>query len=89
MDPVTIQERTELLRGMVEELTIERANERVGEKVVVLVEDDETNEGRAEHQGPEVDTTTTLQGRNKYRIGEYVEAVVSDVFGADLVARPL
>ncbi len=89
LDPVTIQERTELLRGMVEELTIERANERVGEKVVVLVEDDETNEGRAEHQGPEVDTTTTLQGRNKYRIGEYVEAVVSDVFGADLVARPL
>jgi ribosomal protein S12 methylthiotransferase RimO len=89
LDPVTIQERTELLRGMVEELTIERANERVGEKVVVLVEDDQTNEGRAEHQGPEVDTTTTLQGRNKYRIGEYVEAVVSDVFGADLVARPL
>ena len=89
LDSVIIQERTELLRGMVEELTIERANERVGEKVVVLVEDDETNEGRAEHQGPEVDTTTTLQGRNKYRIGEYVEAVVSDVFGADLVARPL
>ena len=89
LDSVIIQERTELLRGMVEELTIERANERVGEKVVVLVEDDETNEGRAEHQGPEVDTTTTLHGRNKYRIGEYVEAVVSDVFGADLVARPL
>ncbi|MFM8205159.1 MAG: 30S ribosomal protein S12 methylthiotransferase RimO [Actinomycetales bacterium] len=89
LDPNLIQERTELLRGMVEELTIERANERIGERVVVLVEDDEINEGRAEHQGPEVDTTTTLQSRNKYRVGEYVEAVVSDVFGADLVARPL
>ena len=89
LDPVLIQERTELLRGMVDELTIERANERIGERVVVLVEDEEINEGRAEHQGPEVDTTTTLEGRNKYRIGEYVEAVVSDVFGTDLVARPL
>jgi len=89
LDPALIQERTELLRGMVDELTIERANERIGERVVVLVEDEEINEGRAEHQGPEVDTTTTLEGRNKYRIGEYVEAVVSDVFGTDLVARPL
>ncbi|MEY4206465.1 MAG: hypothetical protein RL255_302 [Actinomycetota bacterium] len=87
--PELIQERSEMLRGMVEELTIERANERIGERIVVLVEDAEINEGRAEHQGPEVDTTTTLQSRNKYRVGEYVEAIVSDVFGADLVASPL
>lgn len=87
--PELIQERNEMLRGMVEELTIERANERIGERIVVLVEDAEINEGRAEHQGPEVDTTTTLQSRNKYRVGEYVEAIVSDVFGADLVASPL
>lgn len=87
--PELIQERSEMLRSMVEELTIERANERIGERIVVLVEDAEINEGRAEHQGPEVDTTTTLQSRNKYRVGEYVEAIVSDVFGADLVASPL
>lgn len=87
--PELIQERSEMLRGMVEELTIERANERIGERIVVLVEDAEINEGRAEHQGPEVDTTTTLQSSNKYRVGEYVEAIVSDVFGADLVASPL
>ena len=87
--PELIQERSEMLRGMVEELIIERANERIGERIVVLVEDAEINEGRAEHQGPEVDTTTTLQSRNKYRVGEYVEAIVSDVFGADLVASPL
>ncbi len=89
IDPELIQERSEMLRGMVEELIIERANERIGERIVVLVEDAEINEGRAEHQGPEVDTTTTLQSRNKYRVGEYVEAIVSDVFGADLVASPL
>ena len=87
--PELIQERSEMLRSMVEELTIERANERIGERIVVIVEDAEINEGRAEHQGPEVDTTTTLQSRNKYRVGEYVEAIVSDVFGADLVASPL
>ena len=47
-------------------------------------------EGRADHQGPEVDSTTFLTGRGaSYRIGQYVDAIVSDVAGADLVAQPL
>lgn len=85
-----IAERTETLRRIAEELTFERAQERVGERVRVLIEDSETGEGRAEHQGPEVDSTTFLNSpRTKFRVGEYVDAIVSDVAGADLVAQPL
>jgi hypothetical protein len=61
--------------------------------VRVLIEDEETQEGRAEHQGPEVDSTTfiTVPGRPfaGYKVGDYVDAVVIDVAGADLVAQPL
>ena len=35
------------------------------------------------------DGSTFIQSRSKYRVGEYVDAVVSDVAGADLVATPL
>ncbi|NDB25100.1 MAG: hypothetical protein EB021_06590 [Gammaproteobacteria bacterium] len=72
---------------------LKKAQERVGQRVRVLIEDEETQEGRAEHQGPEVDSTTfiTVPGRPYagYKVGEYVDAVVIDVAGADLVAQPL
>ena len=85
-----IAERTESLRRITEELVYERAAERIGERIRVLIEDDEIMEGRADHQGPEVDSTTFLTGRGaSYRIGQYVDAIVSDVAGADLVAQPL
>ncbi|NCV43401.1 MAG: MiaB/RimO family radical SAM methylthiotransferase [Actinobacteria bacterium] len=90
LDESVIAERTESLRRIAEELSYERAQERIGERVRVLVEDSETGEGRAEHQGPEVDSTTFLDSpRTKFRVGEYVNAIVSDVAGADLVAQPL
>ncbi|MEY3430348.1 MAG: hypothetical protein RJB30_280 [Actinomycetota bacterium] len=85
-----IAERTESLRRITEELVYQRAAERIGERICVLIEDDATMEGRADHQGPEVDSTTFLTGRGaSYRIGQYVDAIVSDVAGADLVAQPL
>jgi len=90
VDEEIIVARTEELRRICEELLYERANERIGERVRVLVEDAETSEGRAEHQGPEVDSTTFLSSRpGQFRIGEYVTAVVSEVAGADLVAVPV
>ena len=90
VDEEIIVARTEELRRICEELLYDRANERIGERVRVLVEDAETSEGRAEHQGPEVDSTTFLSSRpGQFRIGEYVTAVVSEVAGADLVAVPV
>lgn len=90
LEDALIAERTESLRRITEELIYERAEERIGQRVRVLIEDSETGEGRAEHQGPEVDSTTFVNSpRTTFRIGEYVDAVVSDVAGADLVAQPL
>jgi ribosomal protein S12 methylthiotransferase RimO len=93
VDPDLIHSRTNQLTTMAEELVNQRAAERIGQKVRVLIEDEETQEGRAEHQGPEVDSTTFIStpGRptSGYKVGQYVEAVVVDVAGADLVAQPL
>ena len=63
-----------------------RAAGRIGEQVRVLIEDEELQEGRAAHQGPEVDGTTTFIGTN-FAVGEYIDAVIVDSMGADLVAE--
>ena len=82
-----IHQRVEELAALVDELVTERAAGRIGEEILVLIEDAELQEGRAAHQGPEVDGTTSFLGTN-YEVGEYVGAVVVDSLGADLIARP-
>ena len=84
-----INSRVEQLSSLVDELLMQRSEERIGERVRVLIEDAELQEGRAEHQGPEVDSSTFIVGRAKYKVGEYVDAVVTDVAGVDLVATPI
>ncbi|MGA8248224.1 MAG: radical SAM protein, partial [Nocardioides sp.] len=88
-DDDEIRARVEHVRDLVEQLTGERAEERVGESVVVLVESVAGGlaEGRADHQGPEVDGTTRLTAGG-HSIGDLVPAVVVAAEGADLVARP-
>ena len=93
VDPDLIQSRTNHLTSIAEELVNQRAADRIGQRVRVLIEDEETQEGRAEHQGPEVDSTTFISTPGRptagFKVGEYVGAVVVDVAGADLVAQPL
>jgi ribosomal protein S12 methylthiotransferase len=89
LDEDLIHQRTEGISTLVDELLLQRAEERIGEKVRVLIEDAELQEGRSEHQGPEVDGSTFITSRNKFRVGQYVDAVVTDVAGVDLVAQPL
>ena len=84
-----IKERLAEITTLVDEIISQRAEERIGERVRVLIEDPATGEGRAEHQGPEVDGSTFIRGRTKYKVGEYVDAIVSEVEGVDLVATPL
>ena len=81
--------RVELLSKLVDEFLMQRAQERIGEHVRVLIEDEESQEGRAEHQGPEVDGSTFVRGRAKYKVGEYVDAIITEVAGVDLIAVPL
>ena len=87
--PELITERVNELSTLVDELITQRAEARIGQKVCVLIEDEAEQEGRAEHQGPDVDGSTFIKSRNKYRVGEYVDAVVSDVMGVDLIAQVL
>ncbi len=92
LDEDEIRERTEHVTRLVEELTSQRAEDRIGERVEVLLESladgaDEA-EGRAVHQGPEVDGTTTVAGLPAgARVGDIVSALVVASDGADLVAE--
>ncbi len=91
LDDDEVRARTEHVTGLVEELNAQRAEERVGETVSVLVESlgPDGVEGRAEHQGPEVDGTTTIRGAVGSAIGDVVAAEVVGTDGVDLVARPI
>ena len=84
-----IRARTEHVTALVEELNSQRAEERIGEEVVVLVESIDVDGivGRAAHQGPEVDGTTTLLGAGGAKVGDLLTATVSATDGVDLVAR--
>jgi ribosomal protein S12 methylthiotransferase len=88
VDPVLIRERVDNLSILVDGLVSERAGQRFGEEVSVLIEDAELQEGRAPHQGPEVDGTTSFIGTN-FKVGQYIRAHIVDAFGADLIAQAL
>ena len=87
-----VAERVERLTALVEELTSQRAEERVGEVVEVLVESvepDGTAEGRTAGQAPDVDGSTLLLDTGDVAVGDLVRAVVVGSEGVDLVARLL
>ncbi len=88
IDQEVIAQRVETLSSLADEMVSLRAQARIGETVRVLIEDAELQEGRAAHQGPEVDGSTTFIGTD-FKAGQYVDAVVIDSMGADLVAKPL
>ena len=88
----TIKRRYGRVSALADELCAQRAEERVGSVVEVLVDTagpDEI-EGRAAHQAPEVDGSTTLVGGPlTLRPGDLVRARVTAAEGVDLVAVPL
>ncbi len=95
IDEAEIAERVRHVTALVEELTAQRAEDRVGDEVAVLVErlaGDEV-EGRVEQQGPEVDGTTTVDGLDALAapvdVGDLVRARVTGSSGVDLMATAL
>ena len=88
VDAEIIAERVQSLSSLADEMVTLRAATRIGEKVRVLIEDEESQEGRAAHQGPEVDGTTSFVGTS-FKVGEYVDGVITQSLGADLIAQPL
>ena len=94
-DEDEIHERVAHVTALAEELTAQRAEERIGERVDVLVETLERDpssgglvaEGRAAHQGPEVDGSTTLRDLpGGTRVGDMIRALVVGSDGVDLEA---
>ena len=84
--------RVSRIAALVDELMTQRAEDRVGTEVVVLVEQAEDDDfectGRAAHQAPEVDGECVLERGSGLESGELVRCVVTGTEGADLLVAP-
>ncbi|SNS10347.1 SSU ribosomal protein S12P methylthiotransferase [Actinomadura meyerae] len=88
LDEDEVARRVEELSELADELTAQRAEDRIGSRVRVLLEEKADGggfEGRAEHQAPEVDGTVLVRGEG-LALGEIVEARVIGSDGVDLIA---
>ena len=86
-----VDARVERVTALAEEVMAQRAEDRIGERVLVLVEelgDDGTAWGRSAHQGPDDGGTRLEPVDDGVRVGDLVEAVVVSTEGVDLVASP-
>jgi ribosomal protein S12 methylthiotransferase len=89
VDEDEIARRVGEFAGLAEEVMAQRAADRVGETIEVLVEEvlgDGRYEGRAAHQAPDVDGSTTLEADRPLAPGDLVVARVTESAGADLIA---
>jgi MiaB/RimO family radical SAM methylthiotransferase len=90
VDPAEVARRADDLSDLAEELMAQRAAERRGETVGVLIEEPlgpGSYQGRAAHQAPEVDGVTTVHSPVPLAVGDIVSAVVVGSEGVDLVAE--
>ena len=85
VDVDVVADREAHLSRVVERLMSERAFERIGSMVDVMFDKHGDDEGRANHQAPEVDGTTLVPGVD-VAPGTLVRAKVIDTAGADLIA---
>jgi MiaB/RimO family radical SAM methylthiotransferase len=89
LDAAEVARRVEEVSDLAEEVMAQRGADRIGETVDVLIEErlgDGLFEGRAAHQAPEVDGTTTVQSNADLVPGQLVRAAVVSSEGVDLVA---
>jgi ribosomal protein S12 methylthiotransferase len=92
LDGSEISRRVEEFAGLADELMTQRAENRLGETLDVLIEEaaedgpDGSYLGRAAHQAPEVDGVTTVISGTPLAAGDMVRAVVTGSEGVDLIA---
>jgi tRNA A37 methylthiotransferase MiaB len=97
LDQAEIDARVRRITDLVEELTAQRAEERIGDRVEVLLTEDLSAEegpgvwlGHAAHQDPDADGTTTITGVPADAVaGQVLAAEVVGTEGVDLLARTL
>ena len=90
VDPAEIVRRADDLSDLAEELMAQRAADRCGETIDVLIEEPlgpGHYQGRAAHQAPEVDGVTTVRSPAPLTVGDIVSAVVVGSEGVDLLAE--
>ena len=83
-----VQARFEAVSKVALRVSESSAVRRIGQNVTVLIEEP-GNLGRAEHQGPEVDGSTTIVSAQEFKVGDFVTAVVTATDGVDLLAKPV
>jgi ribosomal protein S12 methylthiotransferase len=97
IDQAEIDARVRRITDLVEELTSQRAEDRIGERVEVLLTEDLSAVegpgvwlGHAAHQDPDADGTTTVAGVPDGAVpGQLLDADVVGTEGIDLLARAL
>ncbi|WP_455358905.1 30S ribosomal protein S12 methylthiotransferase RimO [Streptomyces sp. SYSU K21746] len=92
LDTDVVAERLAHISRLAEELTSQRAEERIGETVEVLVESVDSEDGavgRAAHQAPETDGQVAFTTSQGLVPGRMVVAKVVGTEGVDLVAEHL
>ncbi|MEV5509401.1 30S ribosomal protein S12 methylthiotransferase RimO [Streptomyces orinoci] len=98
VDQEVVEERLARVSRLAEELTAQRAEERIGETIEVLVEHHDEEDGltgRAAHQAPETDGQVRLVGEHAEAmdtgraVGRMVVARVVASEGVDLLAEPV
>ncbi len=91
IDPEVIADRVDRIATVVEQVSADRAAQRLGSRVQVLVEEvsaDGVALGRAAHQGPEVDGMVTVStGGSQVSEGALGWSRVTDTDGVDLVVE--
>jgi ribosomal protein S12 methylthiotransferase len=89
LPPAEVARRVEDLADLADELMTQRAADRAGAVVEVLIEESVGRGrylGRAPHQAPEVDGTTLVRSGHRLTVGGLARAVVTGSDGVDLVA---
>jgi len=102
VDPAVVNARVQRISSLVDELTSQRAEDRIGTEVLVLVERDGTEDleemadgevglasGRGEHQAPEVDGECVFTEVGDVAVGELIRARVVGSDGVDLIVAAL
>lgn len=89
-----VERRRAVVADLAEELISQRAEERIGESLSVLITEQDDEDGwigRAEHQAPEVDGEVMIpadtDGAEQLRVGAIVGARVVASEGADLIGH--
>jgi ribosomal protein S12 methylthiotransferase RimO len=91
LDDAEIARRVEEFADLADELMAQRAADRLGETLDVLIEEPAEHDGmftgRAAHQAPEVDGVTTVRSAVPLAPGDMVRALVTGSDGVDLIAE--